>query len=79
MAIANFAYAPSSLTISKGTKVTWTNDDSAPHTVTSSGSGPLHSPTLDRGGSYSYTFDSASTFGYYCTVHPYMHGTVVVK
>ncbi|MEU7163877.1 cupredoxin family copper-binding protein [Streptomyces morookaense] len=79
MAIANFAYSPSSLTVGKGTKVTWTNDDSAPHTVTSDGSGPLHSPSLDRGGSFSYTFDSAGTFSYYCTVHPNMHGTVVVK
>lgn len=80
VAIANFAYAPSPLTVGKGTTVTWTNNDAAPHTVTSDGgSGPLRSPTLDRGASYSYRFDSTGTFTYYCTVHPNMHGTVVVK
>ncbi|WP_344021205.1 plastocyanin/azurin family copper-binding protein [Streptomyces luteireticuli] len=77
--IVNFAYDPSPLTVGKGTTVTWTNNDEAPHTVTSDGSGPLHSPTFGRGGTYSYTFDSVGTFTYYCTVHPNMHGTVVVK
>ncbi|GAA3036986.1 plastocyanin [Streptomyces olivoverticillatus] len=77
--IAGFAFAPSTLTISRGTTVTWTNDDSAPHTVTSSASGPLHSSTLHRGDTYSYTFNSTGTFGYYCMIHPDMHGTVVVK
>ncbi|MGW1200929.1 cupredoxin domain-containing protein [Streptomyces sp. NPDC002536] len=75
--IAGFAYSPSTLTVTKGTTVTWTNNDSAPHTVT--GSGGLNSPTLSRGGTYSFKFNSAGTFNYICTIHPYMHGTVVVK
>jgi plastocyanin len=77
--IAGFAYSPSTLTVSRGTTVTWTNNDSAPHTVTSDGSGPLNSSTLGRGASYSFTFTSAGTFSYHCAVHPSMHGTIVVK
>ncbi|WP_241777745.1 cupredoxin family copper-binding protein, partial [Streptomyces sp. CT34] len=75
--IAGFAFSPSTLTVSKGTTVTWTNEDRAPHTVT--GSGGLNSPTLGSGGSYTFTFKTAGTFSYYCAIHPSMHGTVVVK
>ncbi|MFI9723113.1 cupredoxin family copper-binding protein [Streptomyces sp. NPDC052396] len=74
--IAGFAFSPSTLTVSKGTTVTWTNNDSAPHTVTGSG---LNSPTLSRGATYSFKFNSTGTFSYICTIHPSMHGTVVVK
>ncbi|WP_052229913.1 cupredoxin domain-containing protein [Streptomyces sp. CT34] len=73
------AAMPSSLTVRKGTTVTWTNHDRAPHTVTSSGSGSLNSPVLRKGGSYTFTFKSTGTFSYYCKIHPFMHGTVVVK
>ncbi|MFE0186784.1 cupredoxin family copper-binding protein [Streptomyces sp. NPDC059008] len=77
--IADFAFSPATLTVDKGTTVTWTNEDSAPHTVTSDGSGPLNSPTLDTGGSYTFTFNSAGTYNYYCDIHPSMQGTVIVK
>ncbi|WP_344021209.1 cupredoxin family copper-binding protein [Streptomyces luteireticuli] len=74
--IAGFAFSPSTLTVSKGTTVTWTNKDQAPHTVTGGG---LNSPTLGNGATYSFTFKSTGTFNYICTIHPNMHGTVVVK
>ncbi|WP_236572824.1 cupredoxin domain-containing protein [Streptomyces sp. GS7] len=77
VAIAGFAFSPSTLTVSKGTTVTWTNEDRAPHTVT--GSGGLNSPTLWGGDSYTFTFKTAGTFSYGCDIHPFMHGTVVVK
>lgn len=76
--IAGFRYSPASLTVRVGTTVTWTNTDSAPHNVTSSGSGPLHSPTLNKGASYSYTFTKAGKYPYVCTFHDWMHGTVTV-
>ncbi len=74
--IANFAFSPSSLTVKRGTTVTWTNTDSAPHTVTG---GPLSSPTLGQGARYSYTFKTTGTFSYICAIHPFMHGSVTVK
>ncbi|MEV6740819.1 cupredoxin family copper-binding protein [Streptomyces sp. NPDC051104] len=76
--MANFAYSPATLTVGEGTTVSWTNNDATPHTVTSSGSGPLNSGTLNKGGSYNYTFNTPGTYAYYCTIHPFMHGTVVV-
>jgi plastocyanin len=74
--IANFAFSPASLTVSRGTTVTWTNNDSAPHNVRG---GPLQSPTLNQGASYSHTFTSAGSFSYVCTFHPSMHGMVTVR
>ncbi|GGU47289.1 cupredoxin domain-containing protein [Streptomyces violascens] len=80
VAIANFAFSPATLNISRGTTVTWTNQDSDPHTVTSTDSGgPLNSPMLSQSDTYSFTFNSAGTFSYICTVHPAMQGTVVVS
>ncbi|MGW3246113.1 cupredoxin domain-containing protein [Streptomyces sp. NPDC001070] len=76
VAIAGFAFSPATLTVSHGTSVTWTNHDSEPHNVVG---GPLHSPTLSKGASYSYTFTRPGTYSYICSIHPYMHGTVVVK
>ena len=79
VAIKDFAFAPASTTVKKGTTVTWTNSDQDPHTVTSTGSGgPLRSPTLQTGQSYQYTFDTPGTFEYLCTIHPFMTATVTV-
>lgn len=60
-----------------GTKVTWTNNDGAPHTVTSD-SGAFGSQTLNQGNTFSFTFTSAGTFPYHCAFHPGMKGTVIV-
>lgn len=75
--IENFAFGPALLTVKKGAMVTWTNKDSAPHTVTSDG-GTFASNTLANGQSFSFTFNQAGTFSYYCAVHPSMTATVVV-
>ena len=77
--IMNYAYSPATLTVPVGTTVTWTNDDQAPHTVTSS-SGPakLDSPQLAQGDTWSFTFTKPGTYAYYCAVHPDMKGTVTV-
>ena len=79
VAIQNFAFVPSALTVPVGTTVTWTNLDSAPHTVTSTSSpSVLNSPTLHTGDTYHYTFTSAGSYSYQCTIHPFMTGTVTV-
>jgi amicyanin len=75
--IDNFAFAPATLTVKAGTTVTWTNKDEDPHTVVDNG-GAFRSQALSNGGTYSFTFPSAGTFDYICSVHPFMHGTVVV-
>jgi plastocyanin len=76
--VSNFAFAPATLTVPAGTTVTWTNKDEEPHTVVSSDGSTFHSPGLDTGKTYSFTFPNAGTFDYVCSIHPMMHGTVVV-
>lgn len=76
--IKNFAFVPAKITVKEGTTVTWINMDGAPHTV-SEDNYIFESGTINKGESYSYTFDSANMFSYYCNFHPYMTGAVVVK
>lgn len=76
--ISNFSFSPGTLTVKAGTKVTWTNKDSATHTVTSD-SGVFTSGNLLSNGTFSYTFASAGTFPYHCTIHTSMKGTIVVQ
>jgi len=79
VSIQSFAFGPSTLNIKKGTKVTWTNNDSVPHTVTSDSGSLLNSGTIPPGGSFSFTFTNTGSTGYHCTVHPMMKGSVVVN
>ncbi len=77
--IAGFAFKPGTLTVKVGTTVTWTNKDSATHTVVwqdgSQGSGSLKA----GGAPYARTFDTPGTFAYACGIHPSMTGTIVVE
>jgi plastocyanin len=75
--IMNFAFDPSEITVTQGSTVTWTNEDSMAHTVTSDG-GNFESPSIARGQSFSHTFNSAGTFSYQCSLHPSMTGKVTV-
>lgn len=78
VAIANFAFQPVNLHAKVGTTVTWTNRDTAPHTVTFRDSSHKSSGILRQGDSYSYTFTTAGTFAYYCDLHQYMTAQVTV-
>jgi len=77
--IQSESYSPSTITVKSGTTVKWTNKDSEQHTVTSDGSGPLSSGTLNAGATYSFTTSSTGTFTYHCNFHSNMHGTLVVN
>ena len=80
VAISDFAFAPPTLTVASGTKVTWTNRDEEPHTVTSADGGQaFKSPALDTDDTFSVTFDKPGTYKYFCSIHPHMVGTIVVK
>jgi plastocyanin len=75
--IQNFTFSPATLTITVGTKVTWTNQDTVGHTViaddNSWGSG-----NLNQGDTFSFAFSQPGTFAYHCSVHPNMKGTITV-
>ena len=80
--IENFAFSPANITVKKGTTVTWTNKDSAAHTVTQDSNTPggpgMDSKGLSQGESYTATFTTAGTFKYHCAFHSSMSGTVTV-
>ena len=78
--IANFAFSPTPLTVAPGTKVTWSNTDDEPHTVTSADGGKMFkSPALDTDDKFSFTFAKPGTYKYFCSIHPRMVGTIIVK
>ena len=80
MAIENFAFNPQTIEIAVGDTVTWTNNDTAQHTVTQSPSGSgFQSGGLAQGATFEQTFDTAGTFDYFCEFHSGMTGTVVVS
>jgi plastocyanin len=77
-------FVPETLTVSKGTIITWTNGDSTLHTVTSGSAESGNSGTefdssyLAAGKTFQHQFSTSGTFDYYCTLHPFMKGKVVV-
>jgi plastocyanin len=75
--IAKFMFGPDSLSVPVGATVTWTNDDTDPHTVVAK-DGSFRSGALTKGGAYQHTFDKPGTYQYLCSIHPFMVATVVV-
>jgi plastocyanin len=76
--IDNFTFKDPIVTVKEGATVTWTNGDDIPHTVVSK-DGLFKSKVLDTGDRFSFTFAKPGQFGYYCSLHPHMTGTIVVK
>jgi len=76
--IEGYAFKNQIIKIKKGTKVTWTNRDNAPHSVTSDKDKLLNSAILSQNGSYEKVFDTVGTFRYHCTPHPNMLAAVIV-
>jgi predicted secreted protein with PEFG-CTERM motif len=81
---ANNCFSPSPLTVAPGTTVTWTNNDKVSHTITSGKSsdndaGSLFDSSLVKPTkTFQFTFATAGTVNYFCTVHPWMVGQVIV-
>ncbi|HZP96919.1 MAG TPA: cupredoxin domain-containing protein [Candidatus Limnocylindria bacterium] len=82
VAIKGFAFGPASLTIAKGTKVTFTNNDTTKHTVTSGANRTkdgTFDQTLESGSETTISFDTPGTYEYFCSFHSSMKGTIVVR
>jgi plastocyanin len=79
--VQGFTYQPMDLTVPAGTTVTWTNNDSVAHTVTWDDMS-VDSGLFGQGETFTYTFDTPGTYGYYCIPHGSpgsgMHGSVTV-
>ena len=82
--IQDFAFSPASITVTKGTTVAWVNQDAANHQIINDAQGSItqgalfSSNALQKGASYSFTFDTPGTYPYHCAIHPTMKATVTV-
>jgi plastocyanin len=74
--VANFAFAPASVTINAGESVAWVSRDSAPHTATGAA---FDTGRLTSGQPVAVTFDTPGEYAYNCAIHASMAGTVVVQ
>lgn len=77
--IVDFEYKPVQVTVKAGTKVSWANQDTAPHTATASGAGDFDTGTLNKGDSKAVRLAKPGTHAYICSIHPFMKATVTVK
>lgn len=79
IAISGMQFQPAMIRVKTGDQVTWMNSESMPHTLTSRDSGTLASARLNRGSTFSHTFEQPGTYTYYCALHPSMTGIVIVE
>jgi plastocyanin len=80
ISMTNMTFSPSTKTVTKGTVVTWTNNDSFAHTVTSNDGTSFDSGVINGGGTYSYTANTVGTFNYHCIIHGLaMSGILIVQ
>ena len=77
--LENIAFSPANIVVDAGTTVTWTNYDSASHTVTSDSGDELESPLFGQNDTFSRTFDVPGEYYYHCEPHPWMEGLVTVR
>jgi plastocyanin len=76
--VDNFTFGPATLTVPVNSTVTWVNKDDLPHVIASN-DGVFKSKALDTDDKFSYTFSKSGTYAYFCSIHPKMVGTIVVK
>ncbi len=76
--IANFEYQPTPLTVSAGTKVDFSNQSKISHTATENGGG-FATGVIKPGETASVTFKRPGTYVFHCSIHPFMHGKIVVR
>jgi plastocyanin len=77
--ISNFKFVPATITVKQGTGITVTNKDTTTHTATADSGGAFDTGDLDPGASKTITLSKAGRFAYHCTIHPFMHGVIVVQ
>ena len=79
VSIANFSFAPKVLQVTRGERVTWKNDDDVPHRIQSSNTAFHASSVLDTKATYSVTFTKPGQYPYFCSLHPTMTGSIIVR
>ncbi|HWQ89016.1 MAG TPA: cupredoxin domain-containing protein [Desulfitobacteriaceae bacterium] len=76
VSIENYSFKPAVLTVSAGTTVVWTNNDSVAHNIKST---DFSSKNLAKGETFEFKFDKTGTYSYSCGIHPTMTGQIIVK
>ncbi len=79
VAIKDFTFNPPTINVPVGGSVTWTNQDTPPHTATGLDREALQSGAIAPGASFTQAFDTAGTIEYFCEFHPNMKGSIVVE
>ncbi|MGI8558680.1 MAG: cupredoxin domain-containing protein [Solirubrobacteraceae bacterium] len=79
VAIKNYLFAPAKLTVKVGTRVTFTNSDSTPHTATADAGGTFDTGSIATGQAKPVSFNKSGTFTYHCAFHAFMTGVVTVN
>ena len=77
--IKDFHFDPQVITVRSGEKITWINRDEEPHTIVSDEKQLTKSGPLDTDQEFTITAGAPGTYTYYCSVHPRMTGTIVIK
>jgi plastocyanin len=75
--IDNFSFGPGALSVAPGTTVVWHNGDDIPHTI-GAADASFHSAALDSDETYAFTFPAAGEYVYFCGLHPFMTGKIIV-
>jgi plastocyanin len=78
VAIDNFAFAPTALTVARGTTVTWKNRDDIPHAISCPALN-VQSQVLEANDTFDHSFSQAGAFDYFCSIHPHMRGHIIVS
>jgi plastocyanin len=77
--ISNFKFSPASVTVKQGAGVTVTNHDSDTHTLTADDGHSFDTGDLGQGASQTISVSKPGSYPFHCTIHPFMHGKLVVK
>jgi len=77
--IKNIKFVPERITVKRGQKITWTNEDAFAHTVTARSGATFDSGQVDAGKTFEFTPTKSGTIGYVCTIHPGQVGTIIVQ
>ena len=76
--IDNFNFTPQTLTVAKGTRVTWINNDDVPHLIVNVQNRFKQSAVLDTDQKFNATLTTPGTYDYFCSLHPKMVGKIIV-
>ena len=79
MKISDFKFAPATITVKHGTSLSVTNSDSTAHTATADDGNTFDTGTIDPGASKTISVAKPGTYPYHCSIHPFMHGKLVVN